>query len=192
MRASDLFISQALNIYNNLTLTFRRYTVPAIFRAPPADPSISYAPFVSPTTADLISTYTIPAIRATLEELLTLGKSFYFICSASLIMIRITHRCVGRALGFPDSPDGLPSSVVDSAIEGTRKIHERPDSTHVPSMLLDAQKGLPIEVEVILGEVVRMAKAHNVPLPVGLRGCFCCSVSLTFSPSVLRRCTRFC
>jgi 2-dehydropantoate 2-reductase len=49
-------------------------------------------------------------------------------------------------------------------------------------MLLDAQKGLPIEVEVILGEVVRMAKAHNVPLPVGLRGCFCCSASLMFSP----------
>jgi 2-dehydropantoate 2-reductase len=99
-----------------------------------------------------------------------------------VIIIRITHWCAGRALGFPDSPDGLPSSVVDGAIDGTRKIHARPDSTHVPSMLLDAQKGLPIEVEVILGEVVRMAKAHNVPLPVGLRGCFCCSAELMFFP----------
>lgn len=33
-------------------------------------------------------------------------------------------------------------------------------------MLLDARKGYPIEVEVILGEVVRMGRARNVPLPV--------------------------
>jgi 2-dehydropantoate 2-reductase len=42
----------------------------------------------------------------------------------------------------------------------------RPDNTHVPSMLLDARKGLPIEVEAIVGEVVRMAKVKNVPVPV--------------------------
>jgi len=34
-------------------------------------------------------------------------------------------------------------------------------------MLLDAEKGQPIEVEVILGEVVRMAKEQNVDIPVG-------------------------
>lgn len=73
---------------------------------------------------------------------------------------------LGRALGFPDTPEGLPSSTVDSVIEGTRTMHVRADSTHVPSMLLDARKGLPIEVEVILGEVVRLGKLHNVALPV--------------------------
>ncbi|KAF8960909.1 6-phosphogluconate dehydrogenase [Flammula alnicola] len=128
--------------FSSLT-TLTQYTLPAIFRAPPADPSVSYKPFVSPTTAELISTYTIPAIKATLEELLALG----------------------RALGFPDSVDGLPSSIVANVVEGTRAIHAKADSTHVPSMLLDAQKGQPIEVEVILGEVVRMAKAHNVAIP---------------------------
>jgi len=35
---------------------------------------VSYAPFVAPKTADLISTYTIPVMKATLEELLALGK----------------------------------------------------------------------------------------------------------------------
>lgn len=76
---------------------------------------------------------------------------------------------LGRALGYPDSEDGLPSSIVDKALSGTREIHAKPDCTHVPSMLLDAQKGQPIEVEVIVGEVIRMAKAHNVETPVSLR-----------------------
>ncbi|KAF9476059.1 6-phosphogluconate dehydrogenase C-terminal domain-like protein [Pholiota conissans] len=139
MKFNKNFWNVAFSSFTTLT----QYTVPAIFRGPPADASVSYEPFVSPTTADLISTYTIPAIRATLEELITLG----------------------RALGFPDSPEGLPSSVVDRVIESTRVLHIKADSTHVPSMLLDAQKGLPIEVEVIIGEVVRMAKAHNVSVP---------------------------
>ncbi|PPQ77923.1 hypothetical protein CVT25_015398 [Psilocybe cyanescens] len=119
------------------------YTLPAMFRSPPEDPSVSYEPYVSPITADLISSYTIPAIKATLNELVVLG----------------------RALGYPDTEDGLPSSVVDSVFEGTWKIHTRADSTHVPSMLLDTEKGFPIEVEVIVGEVVRMAKERNLQLP---------------------------
>jgi ketopantoate reductase len=35
-------------------------------------------------------------------------------------------------------------------------------------MLLDAEKGQPIEVEVILGEVVRMAKERQVDMPVSI------------------------
>ncbi|KAF8960910.1 ketopantoate reductase PanE/ApbA C terminal-domain-containing protein [Flammula alnicola] len=132
-----------INVALSSLTTLTQYTLPPIFRAPPANASVSYKPFVLPTTAELISTYTIPAIKATLEELLALG----------------------RALGFPDSADGLPSSLVTYVLEGTRAIHAEADSTHAPSMLLDAQKGQPIEVEVILGEVVRMAKAHNVDIP---------------------------
>jgi len=33
-------------------------------------------------------------------------------------------------------------------------------------MLLDAERGQPIEVEVILGEVVRLAKERGVDIPV--------------------------
>ena len=79
-----------------------------------------------------------------------------------------TETGIGRALGFPDTPDGLPSSVVDSIMEIQRVIHVKPDNTHVSSMLLDLRHGRPIEVEVIVGEVVRMAKARNVPVPVSL------------------------
>jgi len=51
-----------------------RYTVPALFRPPP-DFGPLYVPYVSPTTADRITTYTIPSIRAMLQELLALGKT---------------------------------------------------------------------------------------------------------------------
>ncbi|RDB23726.1 hypothetical protein Hypma_009443 [Hypsizygus marmoreus] len=119
------------------------YRLPAIFRAPPSDPSVSYTPYVSPTTADLITKYTIPNIRSALQELIVLG----------------------HAIGYPDTPNGLPSSIVDTVIENTRKLHIVPESTHKPSMLLDVEKGQPIEVEVIIGEAVRMARARGIEMP---------------------------
>lgn len=69
-------------------------------------------------------------------------------------------------MGFPDSPDGIPSSIVESTLSNTAALHVLPSSVHTPSMLLDAQKGQPIEVEVIVGEVVRMAKDRGVAVPV--------------------------
>ncbi|KAF9011907.1 ketopantoate reductase PanE/ApbA-domain-containing protein [Cyathus striatus] len=123
--------------------TLTGYRLPAIFRPPPDSGKAPYEPYVSPITADMIETYSVSSIRATLLELVKLG----------------------RALGFPDSEDGLPSSVVDTTIENTRGLHIKPDSTHTPSMLFDLQKGQPIEVEVVVGEVVRMAKEYNVDIP---------------------------
>jgi 2-dehydropantoate 2-reductase len=73
---------------------------------------------------------------------------------------------LGRALGFSDSPSGLPSSTVEVAIENTRVIHITPHSSHKPSMLLDVERGQPIEVEVIFGEIVRMARERKVDVPV--------------------------
>jgi ketopantoate reductase len=79
-----------------------------------------------------------------------------------------TETGIGRALGFPDTPEGLPSSVVPDLLEFMRVTHIKPGNTHVSSMLLDLRHGRPIEVEVIVGEVVRMAKTHNVPVPVSV------------------------
>ncbi|KZP27115.1 hypothetical protein FIBSPDRAFT_818726 [Athelia psychrophila] len=50
-------------------------------------------------------------------------------------------------------------------IEGTASVHDKANSTHLPSMLLDAENGRPMEVEVIVGEVVRMAKRVGVAVP---------------------------
>jgi len=128
----------AKNIWNVAFASFATLTnntLPAIFRPPPQDALHSYEPYVSPITADLIENYTIPAIKSTLQELITLG----------------------RALGFPDSATDV--------FESTRAIHVKPNSMHTPSMMLDAQRGKPFEVEVIIGEVVRMARFAGVDVP---------------------------
>ncbi|KAG2057987.1 6-phosphogluconate dehydrogenase C-terminal domain-like protein [Suillus hirtellus] len=110
----------------------------AMFRPPPKEGQ-SYSPYVAPQTAPDI----IPVLCAIVQEMLTLG----------------------RALGYPDNEDGLPSSLVDATVLRTVELHKDPAHTTLPSMLLDAQNGLPIEVEVILGEVVRMAKETGVDIP---------------------------
>lgn len=110
----------------------------AMFRPPPKEGQ-SYSPYIAPQTAP----NTIPILRAILQEMVNLG----------------------RALGYPDNEDGLPSSLIDNTISRTVEIHRDPALTSLPSMLLDVQNGLPIEVEVILGEVVRIAKELGVDVP---------------------------
>ncbi|KAF4603176.1 hypothetical protein EYR38_003586 [Pleurotus pulmonarius] len=68
---------------------------------------------------------------------------------------------VSRAMGFPDSPDGLPSSTAETVFETLARLNSVPESSHVPSMLLDARRSQPMEVEVI----VRMGKKYNVDMP---------------------------
>ncbi|KAG1752111.1 ketopantoate reductase PanE/ApbA-domain-containing protein [Suillus lakei] len=114
----------------------------AMFRPPPKEGQ-SYSPYIAPQTAPIVESNTIPVLRAILQEMITLG----------------------RALGYPDNEDGLPSSLIDSTILRTAELHRDPAHTALPSMLLDAKNGLPIEVEVILGEVVRMAKEMGVDVP---------------------------
>lgn len=73
-------------------------------------------------------------------------------------MYHIQIILLGQALGFPDSTTDV--------FESTRAIHAKPSSMHTPSMMLDIQRGKPFEVEVILGEVVRMARSVGVDIPV--------------------------
>jgi 2-dehydropantoate 2-reductase len=61
------------NVAFSSLATLTRHRLPAIFRDPPSDSSVKYAPYISPTTRELIKNHTIPFVRATLEELLTLG-----------------------------------------------------------------------------------------------------------------------
>ncbi len=71
-------------------------------------------------------------------------------------------------MGFPDSPVGLPSSTAETVFENLARLYSVPESIHVPSMLLDARRSQPMEVEVIVGEVVRMGKKYNVDMPVSV------------------------
>ncbi|KAH9851721.1 ketopantoate reductase PanE/ApbA C terminal-domain-containing protein [Lenzites betulinus] len=64
---------------------------------------------------------------------------------------------------LPPSPlvqEVLSDRVVEDIIE-----HEDPKSTFRPSMLVDLDHGRPMEVEAIVGGVLRRATAKNVPTP---------------------------
>ena len=77
---------------------------------------------------------------------------------------------VARALGFSES--AIPASVIDTIINDTANFHRRPESRHKASMLLDWEEGRPMEVEVVVGDVVRKAKRLGVPIPVSLLDIF--------------------
>ncbi|KAF8635561.1 hypothetical protein AX15_000211 [Amanita polypyramis BW_CC] len=115
----------------------------AFYKPPPTKETGPYQPYVHPVTADKIETYTLPNVKALLLETLTLA----------------------RAMGIPDSEEGIPSTYVDAILNSTINAQLRPNNVHKPSMMLDMEKGLPMEVEVILGEVVRLAKRYKVDIP---------------------------
>ncbi|QRV84536.1 2-dehydropantoate 2-reductase [Ceratobasidium sp. AG-Ba] len=71
---------------------------------------------------------------------------------------------VARALGY--SEEAVPSSLVEQTIEHTGELH-RPGkpSTHKPSMLVDMETKRPLEIEVIIGEVVRAGRDHGLDIP---------------------------
>lgn len=72
---------------------------------------------------------------------------------------------VARALGY--SEQAVPSSLVESTINDTGNLH-RPGkpSTHKPSMLVDMETKRPLEIEVIIGEVVRAGRERGVDMPI--------------------------
>lgn len=74
---------------------------------------------------------------------------------------------VARALGY--SEQAVPSSLVEQTIEHTADLH-RPGttSTHKPSMLVDMETKRPLEIEAIVGEVVRAGRKHGVDIPVSI------------------------
>jgi 2-dehydropantoate 2-reductase len=51
-------------------------------------------------------------------------------------------------------------------MEMTRQYYIQPTIVHKPSMMIDVENGRPIEVEVILGSMIRLGRKLGVPLPV--------------------------
>ncbi|OCB89458.1 6-phosphogluconate dehydrogenase C-terminal domain-like protein [Sanghuangporus baumii] len=78
--------------------------------------------------------------------------------------IMLENLAVGRAIGLDE--DAIPSSVIEDTIKSTGNFHRKPDSKHKASMLLDCETGRPMEIEVIVGEVLRKAKELGVETPL--------------------------
>ncbi|KAI5826585.1 6-phosphogluconate dehydrogenase C-terminal domain-like protein [Schizophyllum commune Tattone D] len=138
------YAKNALNVTFSGICALTRYPFTSFFRPPPSEPSHTYTIYVHPSTAQQIQDYSIPVIKGVLDEMVTLGHT----------------------LGFtPDSVDGLPATWAADALEMTRKGQSTPQAAHRPSTMVDIEHGDPIEVEVIWGEVIRLAKERGVPMP---------------------------
>ncbi|KAA1474388.1 6-phosphogluconate dehydrogenase C-terminal domain-like protein [Dentipellis sp. KUC8613] len=137
------FAKNFWNVAFSSIASLTRHPLTAVFRPPTVSNPQMDATLPSVRHFSLITENTIPVLRAIMQELLA----------------------VGHALGFPADDRGLPPEIVDRTIESTGRLHAVPESKHRPSMLLDVEKGRPIEVEVILGEVVRMARERGVDIP---------------------------
>lgn len=95
-------------------------------------------------------------------------------------------------MGFPYSPDGLTSSTAETVFEALARLNRDPDNNHVPSMLHDARRSQPMEVEVIVGEVVRMGKEYKVDMPVSVIPPIIMGRSRLTLRSISTCCTPFC
>jgi 2-dehydropantoate 2-reductase len=76
--------------------------------------------------------------------------------------ILLELQAVGRAMGLDETE--LPTSALDT-LDRTRKLHQNPDQTFRPSMLIDVEKSRPMELEVVLGNVIERAKELQVDVP---------------------------
>lgn len=103
-----------------------------------------------PSASPAIAEYSIPAIRAAMQEVYDLGKVLF---PAS------------------DGVPGLDPAVVENTLRNTARLHADPSAKHRASTLVDVENGRPTEVEVILGELVRMGRAKGVAMPVCVLPC---------------------
>ncbi|KAI0693383.1 ketopantoate reductase PanE/ApbA C terminal-domain-containing protein [Cerioporus squamosus] len=101
-----------------------------------------------PRAAPALGQYTVPLLYDALQELSALGQAVF---------------------ASPEDPDrrvdGIDADVAYKTLLNTARIHARPDSKHLPSMLVDVQAGRPMEVEHVVGEVVRMGRRAGVDMP---------------------------
>lgn len=142
-----------------------RLPLQAIFRPPPRDPGasgasaptqeISLSP-ESPTESQkatqdiphrsqLIAEHTVPFLHDALQEMYALGT----------------------ALSPPSNTDlGLDPDVALRTLRNTSRIHCEPESSHKPSMLVDVEMGRPMELDVVVGEIVRLGRKMGIAMPV--------------------------
>ncbi len=104
-----------------------------------------------PRASPALGQYTIPLLYDALQELSAVGQKLF---------------------ASPENPDGpvegIDPDVAYKTLLNTARIHARPDSKHLASMLVDVQAGRPLEVEHVVGEVVRMGRRVGVGMPVSV------------------------
>lgn len=101
-----------------------------------------------PCASPSIGKYTIPALYSALDELQTLGNVLFS--------------------PVEDDPSSdFRTDLATFMLKLSSSVASGPNpSTHDPSIMVDRENGRPMEIENIVGEVVRMAQKLGVPVPV--------------------------
>lgn len=110
-------------------------------------PHVKYGDATIPAASEYIAKNTIPFIWELLQE----------------------ARNVGNAI-FPPTEDGpvYTEKNIEGILQRTSFIASKPTSTERPSIFVDVESERPMEVEVLVGELVRIGRRLNVPIPVCL------------------------
>ncbi|KAI0926480.1 hypothetical protein AcW1_002534 [Taiwanofungus camphoratus] len=143
------------NLWNaafGATAALSRVSLEAVFKEPPCPSAPQGSEYQTPSvvaTSSLPSaspamrTYTIPFIYDAFNEIYNLGTVL-----------------------FPPSEagPGLDPDVVLKTMEGSAVLYNT-GTTHRASTLVDVENGRPTEVEVIVGELVRMGRQRGIAMP---------------------------
>lgn len=150
-------IKYSKNFWNcvmGATAAISRAPLNAVFRPPERDPpagltqkqlSNADLPDGIATRSEAMRTYAIPFLRGAMEEIYALGREL-----------------------FPDTADGpgLDPDIVQTTLRRTSELNSYPESSHRASMLVDAETGRPLELDVVVGEIVRLGKERGITMPV--------------------------
>lgn len=118
---------------------------------PATMPHAKFGDLIIPAGSQPIAENTIPFIYDILKEACTVGNTL-----------------------FPPTEDGpvFTEETIHGILQRTSAIASKPTSTERPSILVDVESQRPMEVEVLVGELVRIGRKLNVPIPVCLRDTF--------------------
>jgi len=99
-----------------------------------------------PAAFPMLKEYTIPLIYEAFQEVAAIGVKAF--------------------LAAPeDGVEGITPEIADSVMRKVVNLALKSDKDEKLSILIDAEMGRPMEVEVIVGEMVRMGRKLGVPMP---------------------------
>ncbi|PSR75785.1 hypothetical protein PHLCEN_2v8902 [Hermanssonia centrifuga] len=162
-------IKYSKNLWNcvfGTTAAISRCALPTVFRSPHMDPGSSNSePLPSTTTTSVddgrspsqLATAEVPSRTSIIKE-----NTIPFIYDALTEMYTLGLKLFPASEAGP----GLDPDIVSNTLKTTAALHTRTDSTHRPSMLVDVEMGRPMELDVVVGEVVRMGRKMEVQMPV--------------------------
>lgn len=157
-------VKYAKNLWNAIfgsSAALTRYSLTDIFR-PPASGQIQIPSVETNETSKAHSYEKTSELPSAAPPIAFNTLPFFYDALAEL-------KQLGSVLFPPSDVEGEPDFEQDiamSTLTSTAKLNSRPQSTHRASMLADIENGRPMEIEVVLGECVRMARARRVDIPV--------------------------